>query len=141
MWNYLFYMMHLRSVEATEYNSNEQFVQEALDNNEETVFFPINRAMGLKNNETSGVRERPSFVFPKYENTLFFFFFFFVVVYLFWYICSQMEKRMDNMESTLKAILARLDREAERKEVERQQQVQVAPSGGAADRGDRVVHE
>ncbi|KAJ3075203.1 hypothetical protein HDU98_008929 [Podochytrium sp. JEL0797] len=52
IWHYLFFLIHLELKDKTEYTSHETFISESLANNDLT-FFPINRAIALKNREES----------------------------------------------------------------------------------------
>eukprot|EP00039_Didymoeca_costata_P011469 m.161015 g.161015 ORF g.161015 m.161015 type:complete len:2636 (+) comp15183_c0_seq1:24-7931(+) len=46
IWSYVFYMLHLDDKDPTEYNSNENYVSEKLED-DQYDFFPINRALSL----------------------------------------------------------------------------------------------
>ncbi|KAJ3130723.1 hypothetical protein HK100_007616, partial [Physocladia obscura] len=49
--NYLFFLVHLELKDKTEYTSHETFISESLVKND-LSFFPINRAIALKNWES-----------------------------------------------------------------------------------------
>ncbi|KAI9331724.1 hypothetical protein BDR26DRAFT_869940, partial [Obelidium mucronatum] len=48
VWHYLFFLVHLELKDKTEYTSHETFISESLAKND-LSFFPINRAIALKN--------------------------------------------------------------------------------------------
>ncbi|KAJ3028703.1 UNVERIFIED_CONTAM: hypothetical protein HDU68_001052 [Siphonaria sp. JEL0065] len=52
IWHYLFFLVHLELKDKTEYTSHETFISESLAKND-LSFFPINRAIALKNWEES----------------------------------------------------------------------------------------
>ncbi|ORY28919.1 hypothetical protein BCR33DRAFT_724882 [Rhizoclosmatium globosum] len=52
VWHYLFFLVHLELKDKTEYTSHETFISESLGKND-LSFFPINRAIALKNWEES----------------------------------------------------------------------------------------
>ncbi|TPX76050.1 hypothetical protein CcCBS67573_g02688 [Chytriomyces confervae] len=52
IWHYLFFLVHLDLKDKTEYTSHETFISESLAKND-LAFFPINRAIALKNREES----------------------------------------------------------------------------------------
>lgn len=57
IWHYLFFLVHLKTKDVTEYTSHEQYIAEKLAASDLT-FFPINRALSLKKRETNDVEER-----------------------------------------------------------------------------------
>ncbi|KAJ3226355.1 hypothetical protein HK099_005063 [Clydaea vesicula] len=57
IWHYLFFFVHLKTKDVTEYTSHESYVAEKLANHQ-LDFFPINLALALKRRETNDTDER-----------------------------------------------------------------------------------
>lgn len=53
MWNYLFYMAYLKQKSSTEYTGIESYVADKIKN-EEIQWFPIFRALCLRNHGREG---------------------------------------------------------------------------------------
>lgn len=57
IWHYLFFFIHLKNKDVTEYNSHESFVADKLEALE-LDFFPINMALAIKRRDINDAQER-----------------------------------------------------------------------------------
>eukprot|EP00050_Salpingoeca_kvevrii_P002520 m.196116 g.196116 ORF g.196116 m.196116 type:complete len:2530 (-) comp10628_c0_seq6:379-7968(-) len=55
MWNYLFFLAHIYHKPETEFTSHEQYINDLLEKQATTEFFPINRALALQHSDDQQV--------------------------------------------------------------------------------------